>query len=163
LSIDGDPKASFLDIPTPGRVYRLQAANREEMALWLVLLRKIRDFYRYQSNEMAQRMQSWSAVVLPSAFSLAKREGPLWKRGYYNRTWKERYFILSDGHLSYFDSRESTNQRKGRITLAGSHVVTMADEEPFVFSIVTSGRSFILRAASQTDLEEWLAEIDKEK
>jgi hypothetical protein len=94
------------------------------------------------------------------------KQGSMKKRGYINRSWKDRYFIINGTNLEYYDSEASWHQlkeKKGSITLYGSIVscdkpdaACKAQEFDLVIEDVRGKRKFNLRCSSASDRRSWI-------
>eukprot|EP00292_Cryptomonas_paramecium_P021827 CAMPEP_0113683664 /NCGR_PEP_ID=MMETSP0038_2-20120614/13475_1 /TAXON_ID=2898 /ORGANISM="Cryptomonas paramecium" /LENGTH=163 /DNA_ID=CAMNT_0000603131 /DNA_START=63 /DNA_END=554 /DNA_ORIENTATION=+ /assembly_acc=CAM_ASM_000170 len=100
-------------------------------------------------------------------------EGTLEKRGYWNPSWKSRYFVLdSKGHLCYYKSREDIDAGKspsGRIAITRccsvlTKVSVEADKFCFDVHIPANGhnrdRTFQLCASSAESMKVWVDAIE---
>ena len=103
-----------------------------------------------------------------SALSI-QRQGYLVKKGGNRRNWRRRWFVLNAKELSYFADQTSAAPL-GTIPLAKIRAVAQAvpetyvalDKEVFDFTIALASRTFLLRAASATDMDQWIAAIEAE-
>jgi len=95
-----------------------------------------------------------------------KKEGFLSKKGLFNKAFQERYFILTGGHIFYYTASDAGQHFKGKIALTGSHVTKTTPsetEEENSFSIVTKDRTYVLKADTQAEMEEWIRAINSER
>lgn len=86
------------------------------------------------------------------------KEGYLNKRGYLNKAFQKRYFVLKGNLLFYFD-KKFDKEAVGVIILEGCTIELCEDEEKFCFKIEfhgTNNRSYVLGADSQEFMEEWM-------
>jgi len=87
-------------------------------------------------------------------------EGELLKQGVRGiKSWKKRRFVLQNSNLRYFDRNKET----GLIEVSSiSEVVEKKREKtPFDFDIVTTNRSYHLRAASEETRDYWINGLRK--
>lgn len=87
-------------------------------------------------------------------------EGWLSKQGGQNKTWKNRWFVLREKSLTYFESSaESTTESlaKGVIDLTNAHIQLIEDHKfSFCFAINTDLRVYFLLAKDRADLDKWV-------
>ena len=100
-------------------------------------------------------------------------EGPLDKRGEWNKAWKTRYFVLeSSGKLSYFQSEADKNtpsKAKGSIPINTGMTVKEGSpsEGRSVIEIVVPGsgltpkRTFVIGCESQENHAQWMDSLTK--
>jgi hypothetical protein len=99
-------------------------------------------------------------------------EGPLEKRGYWNPSWKSRYFVLSkQGSLSYFaaESEKSSPEPLGTVPMRNAVITSIpgASGRPqFTIQVQSPGspahgRTFNLAAPNDTALARWLRELGR--
>ena len=86
-----------------------------------------------ESNSSSTKSDSTTSVPPAPALSAPSRavfvhtpapslkSGTLLKQGYYNRNWKERWFVLTQHHLLYYNTSQSPNPL-GSIPLGGCHL-----------------------------------------
>jgi hypothetical protein len=99
------------------------------------------------------------------------KQGTMKKRGYINRSWKDRYFIINGTNLEYYDSEASWHhlkEKKGSISLYGSIVSSdkpdaacKAQEFDLVIEDVRGKRKFHLRCSSASDRRSWIDAIQR--
>jgi hypothetical protein len=107
----------------------------------------------------------------PSSISAPTMHGYLTKKGEVpflgRRTWKRRYFVLTDGVLSYYESQAAFEG--GKPAMKGN-AVRVASHTLFVFAAtsrlslvplghVTPPRTWAFRAESKADLTAWSAAL----
>lgn len=91
------------------------------------------------------------------------REGWLHKQKY--GKWRRRWFVLTASELAYFDDpkRAALGRENGRIALARTVCRAEADAEhgglPFVFTLRTPERVYILRAESDDERVRWVGAL----
>eukprot|EP00009_Paramoeba_aestuarina_P008266 CAMPEP_0201525550 /NCGR_PEP_ID=MMETSP0161_2-20130828/28632_1 /ASSEMBLY_ACC=CAM_ASM_000251 /TAXON_ID=180227 /ORGANISM="Neoparamoeba aestuarina, Strain SoJaBio B1-5/56/2" /LENGTH=517 /DNA_ID=CAMNT_0047925519 /DNA_START=90 /DNA_END=1643 /DNA_ORIENTATION=- len=96
-------------------------------------------------------------------WSRPDKQGELKKEGHFVKNWKSRWFILQKDMLFYFKSRLDSKP-VGHIPLKDS-VVRRSDKfkgkKDWVFELnaTTIGKSFFIQAASQSEMEDWMREI----
>ncbi|EAY16833.1 AGC family protein kinase [Trichomonas vaginalis G3] len=79
------------------------------------------------------------------------------KQGGMIKTWKKRYFVLTDDWLVYYDKPDGNEH--GRIPLDPTVVVSPAPDckkQP-AYKIVTSGRTYYVVPETQAEVNEWVA------
>ena len=92
----------------------------------------------------------------------AEREGVLTKQGGKAKNWKRRWFVLNDHVLYYF--KDQSGVSLGGFSVADARVLpTPASEakKPFAFSVITPHRTYNLIADTQTDMEEWIGDMQE--
>ncbi|KYR00900.1 RhoGEF domain-containing protein [Tieghemostelium lacteum] len=91
------------------------------------------------------------------------RQGYLTKKGAMRRNWTKRWFVLKQGYLFYFKTSKD-KKPKGIIQLINVHVARSYYKPNCMAirsSIDTNEREFLIVANSQSDLEEWINQINK--
>jgi hypothetical protein len=115
------------------------------------------------SSHFSFLLSPFSFLLSPFSPSLLF-SGWLHKIGGKVRNWKRRYFILKDEYLYYFSSDNPTSIALGSVHLLLSEVKTSniqflwkrtERKETYVMEVVTSGRTYYLRATSKGDMEDW--------
>lgn len=90
------------------------------------------------------------------------KEGWLSKQGGFIKTWKKRWFTLSDGKLHY--SEKQGKKEQGYIDLNAASTVESAPEckkQPAFKIVVPGSRTFILHASNKTECQEWIDACEK--
>jgi len=84
-------------------------------------------------------------------------EGWMAKEGHFFKNWKNRWFLLEGRRLLYF-SKPTARKPQGIIQLSkGSDVfVEERYSRPFCFTILTQTKKFILQAANEEEMAEWI-------
>lgn len=84
-------------------------------------------------------------------------EGWMAKEGHFFKNWKNRWFLLEGRRLLYF-SKPSARKPQGIILLdKGSDVfVEERYSRPFCFTLLTLSKKFILQAANEEEMAEWI-------
>lgn len=145
------------------RSYFLSVSSLEERILWLEALSKHIDFYTRQRVHTSSPGHGKS---LPSSKSLPPlKEGWLMKEGHTFRSWKKRFFTLSEGYLSYFESEGKG--LKGSINLASYLVSDGGNSDPtgkgtFLFLLTdtrTQGKSYQICTATAEERIQWITAL----
>ncbi|KAF6212191.1 hypothetical protein GE061_012712 [Apolygus lucorum] len=74
------------------------------------------------------------------------------------RGYQKRWFVLSNGYLSYY-----RNQDEGDHSYRGSiyiHGATVHSEEPNTFSIISSEESYHIKTSNETEKHTWIAALE---
>lgn len=91
------------------------------------------------------------------------RQGYLWKQGGVVKNWNWRYFVASIEFLSYYASSSELTNPKGQIRISGATVVALPpkDASAFLFTVspAESKRTYLIKAATETDRQEWISEL----
>nr|XP_002131192.1 oxysterol-binding protein 1 [Ciona intestinalis] len=89
-------------------------------------------------------------------------KGWLWKWTNYIKGYQRRWFVLSNGLLSYYRSQaEMAHTCRGTINLAGSFIVT---EDSHNFMISNGGaQTFHLKASSEVERQRWITALELAK
>lgn len=88
------------------------------------------------------------------------KQGWLAKTGSNNRGWRERYFILSDGKLSYYKS-EKEDTALGYIDLKECFEVTRTNgRKGFGLDLQVPGRVYNLSLKSEEEQDDWITAIN---
>jgi len=84
-------------------------------------------------------------------------EGWMAKEGHFFRNWKNRWFVLEGRRLLYF-SKPTAKSPQGIIQLAKGSDVIVEERytRPFCFTVVTLTKKFILQAANEEEMAEWI-------
>ena len=96
------------------------------------------------------------------------------------KSWKRRYFELSEGHLAYYKNPGDSNPLgkvrsctvvramsenellSGMIQLANTAVRQFPDSErQHCFGVITPARTYLFQADSYPEVHSWLAELNK--
>ncbi|KAH0833229.1 hypothetical protein J3R83DRAFT_12289 [Lanmaoa asiatica] len=88
------------------------------------------------------------------------KSGYLWKKGERRKTWKKRWFVLRPAHLAYYKT-SAEYQLLRLLTLTDVHSCTQVvlKKHLYTFGVVTSVRTFYLRAQSPEEVQRWVAAI----
>ncbi|GFZ45406.1 hypothetical protein JCM24511_03132 [Saitozyma sp. JCM 24511] len=89
------------------------------------------------------------------------KSGYLFKKQEKRKVWKKKWFVLRTGKLAYYkDDREYSLSR----VIDLHHVHTVAPvtvkKHPFTFGIVTSKRTFLAKASSQSEMDDWVNSLN---
>ncbi len=87
-------------------------------------------------------------------------EGWMAKQGQIFKTWKNRWFVL-EGRAIYYYAREGAPKPKGVIAMAEGTDVIIEERyaKPFCFTVSTPGKRYILQAADDDEMAEWIEAI----
>lgn len=114
----------------------------------------------YENDDNSNRIFSIGCVAdsIGTNTELLTKQGYLWKRcGSIGKTWERKYFVCSQGVLSYSLSVETVTNPTNTIQLGLASVQPNDTEErPYVFNIVTQNKIYTLQAPSQLDFDEWV-------
>ncbi|CAH8636736.1 unnamed protein product [Schistosoma haematobium] len=90
-------------------------------------------------------------------------EGILLKWTNYVSGWQQRYFILDDGVLSYYRSKEEMNSGcKGSVKLSVCDVIVHSSD-PRRFDLILGEQRYYLRALSRADRQRWVIALGSSK
>ncbi|KAG6373390.1 hypothetical protein JVT61DRAFT_6539 [Boletus reticuloceps] len=88
------------------------------------------------------------------------KSGYLRKKGERRKTWKKRWFVLRPAHLAYYKtSAEYQILRLLNLTDVHSCTQVMLKKHLYTFGVVTSVRTFYLRAQSPEEVQQWVTAI----
>lgn len=88
--------------------------------------------------------------------SRTKKEGPLKKWTNYMKGWKDRYFVLDQGVLSYCRTRGE--RMKGQIHIGVAKIIEHRNSRRKI--VLDTGTSFLhLKAKSESERDEWLSAL----
>jgi len=91
------------------------------------------------------------------------KQGHLEKEGKVFRTWRKRFFVLTDdGSLKYYDNENDTDAI-GQITIDESietKTVDFSKKKPYGFQLTASGRTWKFVCEDEKEVKEWLSSID---
>ncbi|XP_002735178.2 pleckstrin homology domain-containing family H member 2-like [Saccoglossus kowalevskii] len=104
--------------------------------------------------------QKFSKTTQPdsprSTKDILEKSGYLTKLGGKVKSWKKRWFVLHNGQLVYYKSKNDvSNKPLGQVPLDGKCKV-MKSESSHSFEIVTSQRTYYLSAESNNAVDEWI-------
>jgi hypothetical protein len=87
-------------------------------------------------------------------------EGWMAKQGQIFKTWKNRWFVL-DGRSMYYYAREGAPKAKGVIKMVEGTDVIIEERyvKPFCFTVCTPTKRYILQAADDDEMAEWVESI----
>jgi ankyrin repeat protein len=87
-------------------------------------------------------------------------EGWMAKQGHFIRNWKNRWFTLDGRTMSYF-GKEGAAKPKGTISLGAGTDVIVEEKyaKPYCFTLLTPKKKFILQAANEDEMVEWIEAI----
>jgi len=140
---------------TAERTYFLQASTKEEMSMWISGMEQVQKFKKqiFQEN-------SWIREI-----EITEKEGFLTKQGNRVKTWNRRWFVMRDGFLYYYKSKNGVQETKGTIPLY-SCKIEISHEIPtqqLGFQIITTSRAFHVYADSDRETQDWMDAILKHK
>jgi len=109
--------------------------------------------------KQAQQLEKYNSTTN----NPTNHQGYMTKRGQKRKTWKRRYFVLKQHHLSYFTNQsaheEGQQQPKGIIDLSAGSVVpktvAFASRE-FSFEISTPSRTLLVYCDTKMDMIKWI-------
>ena len=85
-------------------------------------------------------------------------EGWMSKRGRIRKAWKNRWFVLAGPRLTYF-AKQGDRKSKGVVELHAGIEVVDANTDGFVFHVVTSSRTYVLRARTADEQALWMEAV----
>lgn len=87
-------------------------------------------------------------------------EGWMAKQGQIFKTWKNRWFVL-EGRCIYYYAREGAPKPKGVIVMSEGTDVIVEEKyaKPFCFTVATPAKRYILQAADEDEMAEWIEAI----
>ena len=87
-------------------------------------------------------------------------EGWMAKQGHIFRNWKNRWFVL-DGRSILYYSKEGATKPRGVIQMVDGSDIIIEERyaKPFCFTIITPAKRFVLQAADEDEMAEWLMAI----
>jgi len=118
---------------------------------------------KFLHTHKTTEMSDDTSQLSPDMWSRPDKQGELRKEGHFVKNWKVRWFVLQRDMLFYFKSRLDSKP-VGYIPLKDA-VVRRTDKykgkRDFVFELVATqiGKSFFIQASTQSDMEEWMKEI----
>eukprot|EP01012_Entosiphon_sulcatum_P019481 TRINITY_DN24371_c0_g1_i1.p1 TRINITY_DN24371_c0_g1~~TRINITY_DN24371_c0_g1_i1.p1 ORF type:complete len:132 (+),score=17.85 TRINITY_DN24371_c0_g1_i1:31-396(+) len=101
-------------------------------------------------------------------YQTPEKSGVLTKQGGLVHNWKERYFMVSDHVCKYFEhagsqrakvvvvARFAFPNKQGSFNLRDvREVKTVSSPSGTVLQVVTTGRTYSMRAATESELQDW--------
>jgi hypothetical protein len=98
--------------------------------------------------------------LVPQPGALLVVEGWMAKQGHFFPNWKNRWFVLEGRALSYF-TKQGAKVPQGVISLVRGTDLVVEERyaKPFCFTVVTAKKKFILQAANEEEMTEWIESI----
>ncbi|XP_077994864.1 pleckstrin homology domain-containing family H member 1-like [Glandiceps talaboti] len=107
-------------------------------------------------EEPEQKLLKTSQPDSPTKLDIGEKSGYLTKLGGKVKSWKKRWFVLQNGQLMYYKSKNDTSGKPlGQILLDGKCKVVKSDSS-HCFELATPQRTYYLTAESHQAVEEWL-------
>eukprot|EP01123_Difflugia_compressa_P005860 TRINITY_DN17982_c0_g1_i1.p1 TRINITY_DN17982_c0_g1~~TRINITY_DN17982_c0_g1_i1.p1 ORF type:complete len:469 (-),score=115.97 TRINITY_DN17982_c0_g1_i1:67-1473(-) len=91
------------------------------------------------------------------------KEGFILKEGGGTKTWKDRFLVIETEKLSYY-TNESKKKKQGEIWHKDIYSVKAVEEykgKKFVFSIVTSNRTYFIQAGDAVSRDAWINSVQQ--
>lgn len=88
----------------------------------------------------------------------------VYKQGDFVKAFRKRWFVLSITNLLHYYEQPGDKKPKGTIEMANVKEVRRGESKPdlptpFVFEVVTAGRTYILCCETENDLTTWIKVI----
>jgi len=160
-------KGCVFEVATPGRAYRLNAPDDNEMMSWMeALSAPPGDDDDIDEKDRTESMTSMASFTVTGPL-VEVHSGWMKKKGqgaFGSRRMQKRFFVLYDNQeLHYFEGQTNTNiQRKGRIKLSdaiGLVRLKPGDKKDFSFVIKEKGRDWTLDPTSEAQWNEWESKL----
>jgi hypothetical protein len=116
----------------------------------------------HRSSVRLSLVRRKTTIAAPNPAENHEMSGRLQKMGVVNKSFKERWFVLSGNKLFYYKSKDA-NAAIHFIPLEESYVRVSQDHHPnsHCFEVVTGSRIFQLVAPSEKAMHEWIHSIQK--
>jgi len=87
-------------------------------------------------------------------------EGWMAKQGHIFRNWKNRWFVL-EGRCVFYFAKEGAAKARGVIRMVDGTDVIVEERypKPYCFTIVTPSKRYVLQAADEDEMAEWLEAV----
>merc|ERR1712228_496125 len=112
-------------------------------------------------------MHTWMNYIRSSVFGTVIHSGWLTKEGQVVKSWKRRFFVLTDTKLLRYFEDEQQTKFKGAINVQSISSIKEGDAvEPywnFMIHLQTPDRLYLLNADSEAKRQEWLNMLDEGK
>lgn len=165
---------------TPLRWARLKGFSRVEQALLETRPAEDAQLAATANKDRAQDLRERGAAALEEAedggllegmedegetgeeeAEAVRVEGWMAKQGHIIRNWKNRWFIL-DGRRMFYFAKEGATRPKGVIRLVKGTEVVVEERynKPYCFTLQTPKKKFILQAANEEEMAEWIDAIN---
>ena len=107
----------------------------------------------------ASHIASPPPISVPLALPM-RVEGWMAKQGHIFKTWKNRWFVLDGRNVLYY-AKEGSAKPRGAIQMVDGTDVIVEESypKPYCFTIVTPRKRFVLQAADEDEMAEWLEAI----
>ncbi|XP_070577015.1 LOW QUALITY PROTEIN: pleckstrin homology domain-containing family H member 2-like [Ptychodera flava] len=107
-------------------------------------------------EEPEQKVLKTSQPDSPTKMEVIEKSGYLTKLGGKVKSWKKRWFVLQNGQLVYYKSKNDTSSKPlGQIPLDSKCRVVKSDSS-HCFELMTTQRIYYLTAESNQAVDEWL-------
>jgi hypothetical protein len=144
-----------------GRSYALSATSLDERAIWVENFSRQIDFYNKTSRAPSPGLHQ--TVGVP--YFPPPKEGWMVKEGHLRRTWKKRFFSLSNGRLTYSESQGKG--LKGNVDLINYLVAAASDKDSsdsgvfllYLTDVRPAGKSYRVGASSAEERSDWVAKL----
>ena len=140
------------------RVYVLEAASDEEAEAWVQAMCAMGATHdgpmepAQKPTSLVKKMSFWLPAT---AAEKGVKHGWLSKRGDFNPAFKRRWFVLRDGTLTYFETREAKEvDQKGEVAIDGATVHSAFGLGRFHLSV--PGRTYVLEAGTDDEARAWV-------
>jgi len=150
-------------IKAPDRMYRFAASEKLNLFAWMYALRRSSIYYSevidgHKGSFMSTHTPCSKHVYGDIGPNNIVKEGFLMKQGGHFKSWKKRYFVLSEKLALYFKAKPTSEDEvcEGWIDMDGFDVIrTEPNFGPNRFSLVTLYRTFFFEGVSLSDRNAW--------
>ena len=155
------PGRLTIAVPGQARVYVLEAASDEEAVVWVQAMCAVgatHDGPMEKEVRPVGLVQMMSSFWQPATAERGVKHGWLSKRGDFNPAFKRRWFVLRDGTLTYYETREAKEaDKKGEIAVVGASVHSAFGR----FHLSVPGRTYVLEAATDDEARAWVQALSE--
>jgi Arf-GAP/coiled-coil/ANK repeat/PH domain-containing protein len=125
----------------------------------------VQKVFTRQTEVLKKSLEGYNRAYVKRFFDTFKgsraleHQGLLWKKGQgLTKSWQRRYFVLRQGRLSYHHSADDCDSAQGELNMLLSTVKPIMGS-PGQFTIISPDKTYVVRAMTEWDKDEWIAVI----
>ncbi|XP_047128787.1 pleckstrin homology domain-containing family A member 1 isoform X1 [Hydra vulgaris] len=180
--IQKDEEKFKFEVCTVFKNFELICESKDERDKWVYSLTKAATLHTTTQNSTVKKSTSFENLSTTQPIAIPHRttvhggmvfrkpiakenilEGWCWKQGGVVKNWKRRYFRLSNGELSYYDTEHVKDPIR---TIMMKHVKSVNIlqkycQRPILLELKTDKRNFFIQPEDEKDLTKWKNAIEK--